>query len=38
MWEFFVAKDMPYYLRTKVLCRIPQIQVNKYGLKSPIQR
>ena len=23
MWEFFVEKDMPYNLRTKVLCRLP---------------
>ena len=34
MWEFFVEKDMPYNLRTKVLCRLPQAQTNKYGLDS----
>ena len=34
MWEFFVEKDMPYNLRTKVLCRLPQAQTNRYGLDS----
>ena len=32
MWEFFVEKDMPYNLRTKVLCRLPQAKTNRYGL------
>ena len=32
--EFFVEKDMPYNLRTKVLCRLPQAQTNRYGLDS----
>ena len=31
-WEFFVEKDIPYNLRTKVLCRLPQAQTNRYGL------
>ena len=26
IWEFFLEKDMPYNLRTKVLCRLPQAQ------------
>ena len=26
---------MPYNLRTKVLCRLPQAQANRYGLDSP---
>ena len=34
MWEFFVEKDMPYNLRNKVLCRLPQAQANRYGLDS----
>ena len=34
MWELFVEKDMPYNLRTKVLCRLPQAQTNRYGLDS----
>ena len=34
MWEFFVEKDMPYNLRTKVLCRLPQAQANRYGIDS----
>ena len=34
MWEFFVEKNMPYNLRTKVLCRLPQAQTNRYGLDS----
>ena len=34
IWEFFVEKDMPYNLRTKVLCRLPQVQTNRYGLDS----
>ena len=34
MWEFFVEKDMPYNLRNKVLCRVPQAQANRYGLDS----
>ena len=34
MWEFFVEKDMPYNLHTKVLCRLPQAQKNRYGLDS----
>ena len=34
MWEFFVEKDMLCNLRTKVLCRPPQAQTNRYGLDS----
>ena len=34
MWEFFVEKDMTYNLCTKVLCRLPQAQTNRYGLDS----
>ena len=34
MWEFFVKKDMPYHLRTKVLCRLPHAQTNRCGLDS----
>ena len=32
--EFFVEKDMPYNLYTKVLCRLPQAPTNRYGLES----
>ena len=32
--ELFVEKDIPYNLRTKVLCRLPQAQTNRYGLDS----
>ena len=34
MWEFFAEKDMPYNLHTKVLCRLPQAQIDRYGLDS----
>ena len=34
MWEFFVEKDMPYNFHTKVPCRLPQAQTNRYGLHS----
>ena len=34
MWNFLVEKDMPYNLRTKVLCRLPQAQTNRHGLDS----
>ena len=34
LWEFFVESRMPYNLRTKVLCRLPQAQTNRYGLDS----
>ena len=34
--ELFAEKDMPYNLRTKVLCRLPQAQTNRYGLDSLI--
>ena len=34
MWEFVVEKDMPYNLRTKVLCWLPQAQTNRYRLDS----
>ena len=34
MWKLFVEKDMPYNLHTKVLCRLPQAQTNRYGLDS----
>ena len=32
IWEFFVEKNMRYNLRTTVLCRLPQVQTNRYGL------
>ena len=38
MWELFVEKDVPYNLRTKVLCRLPQAQTNRYGLDSLLFR
>ena len=34
IWEFFVEKEIPYNLRTKVLCRLPQVQTNRYGPNS----
>ena len=34
MCEFFVERDMPYNLRTKVLCRLPQAQTNRCRLDS----
>ena len=34
MWDFFVEKDMPYNLHTKVQCRLPQAQTNRYELDS----
>ena len=34
IWELFVEKYMPYNLCTKVLCRLPQAQTNRYGLTS----
>ena len=34
MWDFFGEKDMSCNLRTKVLCRLPQAQTNRYGLDS----
>ena len=38
MWEFLVEKNMPYNLRTKILCRLPQAQTNRYGLDSLLIR
>ena len=32
MWEFFVEKNRPYNLSTTVLCRLPQVQTNRFGL------
>ena len=34
IWDFFVEKDMPYNLRNKVLCTLPQVHTNRYGLNS----
>ena len=34
IWGFFVKKNMPYNLLTKVLRRLPQAQANRYGLNS----
>ena len=34
MWEFFAEMDIPYNLRTKVLCRLSQAQTNRCGLDS----
>ena len=34
IWDFFVKKDMPYNLRNKVLCTLPQVHTNRYGLNS----
>ena len=34
IWEFFLEKDIPYNLHTKVLCRLPPAQTSRYGLNS----
>ena len=34
MWEFFVKKDVQYYLRTKELCKLPSVSSQRYGLNS----
>ena len=34
IWGFFVEKKIPYNLRTKVLCSLPQVQTKRYGLNS----
>ena len=36
IWEFFVKKDMPHNLRTKILCKLPQVRTNRYVLNSLI--
>jgi len=32
IWEYIVEKDIPYNFGTKVLCGLPQVQTNRYGL------
>ena len=34
IWGLFAEKDVPYNLRTKILCHLPQVQTNRYGLNA----